>query len=104
MWYNQNLCIMIVLSILVIALFILFAFLKVTGLIEGGNPSGDDSRDLPPKAKVYDDGNDGDSGLFSGWSNGDMDTDMYGNPLHPKRYKRAKRREAKFLGKIYVGD
>lgn len=29
---------MIVLSILVIALFILFAFLKVTGLIEGGNP------------------------------------------------------------------
>ena len=109
MWYNQNLCIMIVLSILVIALFILFAFLKVTGLIEGGNPLGEDFRTTKkeyPTSKpceFYDDSS-GDSYLFNGWSNGDLDTDMYGNPRHPKRYKRAKRREAKFLGKIYVDD
>ena len=91
-------------AIAFIAAAAILTSLKAKGLIDGGNSSEDNSRDLSPKAKIYDDGNDGDSGLFIGWSNGDMDTDMYGNPLHPKRYKRAKRREAKFLGKIYVDD
>lgn len=94
---------MIVLSILVIALFILFAFLKVTGLIEGGNPSREDFRttkreDSPSKpCEFYDDSNEGPV-INPSWMK-DLRRDMYGVPLNRKRYERAKRREARYLGR-----
>lgn len=94
---------MIVLSILVIALFILFAFLKVTGLIEGGNPSGEEAPNMPSYKHNYDESDQSPS-MFEGWFNGDLDKDMYGNPIHPERYRRAKRREAKFFGETYIDD
>ena len=97
---------MIVLSILVIALFILFAFLKVTGLIEGGNPVGEEFRTkkeeyTPSKpCEFYDDSNEGPV-INPSWMK-DLRRDMYGVPLNRKRYERAKRREAKYYGRTFI--
>lgn len=107
MWYNQNLCIMIVLSIFLIAVAfitvaVLLTSLKAKGLIEGGNPSGEDFRttkreDSPSKpCEFYDDSNEGPV-INPSWMK-DLRRDMYGVPLNRKRYERAKRREAKYYG------
>ena len=91
-------------AIAFIAAATLFTILKANGRIDGKNTSEEDVRTqkkeyLPSKPCEFYDDSRGDSYLFNGWLNGDLDTDMYGNPLNPKRYARAKRREARYLGR-----
>lgn len=87
-------------AIAFIALAVLLTSLMANGLIDGESPS--KKRDNSSSCE-YDESDQSPS-MFEGWFNGDLDKDMYGNPIHPERYRRAKRREAKFFGETYIDD
>lgn len=105
MWYNQNPCIMTVFSIIFlmaivfIALAALLTSLKANGRIDGESPS--KNRGNSSSCEYDYDESDQSSGMFEGLYDRDLAKDMYGNPIYPERYKRAKRREAKLFGDTY---
>ena len=94
--------IIFLMAIVFIALAALLTPLKANGRIDGESPS--KKRGNSSSCEYDYDESDQSPSMFEGWFNGDLDKDMYGNPIHPERYRRAKRREAKFFGETYIDD
>lgn len=96
---------MIVLSIFLIAiafiaLAVLLTSLMANGRIDGENASREKELPSPPSYEFYDDSNEGPV-INPSWMK-DLRKDMYGIPLNRKRYKRAKKREAKYYGRTFI--